>query len=76
MPDEYFIWSNEHRAWWCANHRGYTTSLKAAGHYSRGEALKICSGACGGCAVDGIPPEVPVLAKDAWEALGGAEQAQ
>jgi hypothetical protein len=35
------IWSFEHDAWWAASSRGYTTSRKQAGRYTRGVAEEI-----------------------------------
>ncbi len=40
---KYFIWSFEHRAWWKADWRGYSTNFDEAGKYTQEEALKICS---------------------------------
>lgn len=45
MDDIYLIWSNEHRAWWKPNSLGYTTDIRAAGAYTRENALDICDGA-------------------------------
>lgn len=48
MEQAWLIWSNEHKAWWAPDSVGYTKSRKAAGRYTRGEALNICSDAnCG-----------------------------
>lgn len=46
----YLIWSNEHRMWWRANHRGYTGSIEEAGRYPHVDATQIvvrasCDGA-------------------------------
>ena len=30
----YLIWSNEHRAWWRPNAKGYTVHIKTAGRYT------------------------------------------
>ncbi len=38
----FVIRSNEHRAWWKPNERGYTSSLELAGCYSRSRAMEIC----------------------------------
>lgn len=64
-PDQFLIWSNEHRAWWGPGWNGYTPRLKEAGRYSRQHALRICLDAQGGW--DGMkpPPEVPVREIDA-----------
>lgn len=60
--DLYLIWSNEHRAWWRAMARGYTTEIAAAGRYSREAALRCCR------ARDQEPgqpmPELPVREAD------------
>lgn len=61
----YAVWSNEHCAWWGANHSGYCTRLAGAGRYSREEALSICIGARGGRQFNDNPSEVPVLLADA-----------
>lgn len=37
----WFIWSNEHRAWWKAGHHGYTEDKREAGHYRYQEAINI-----------------------------------
>ncbi len=41
----YIIWSNEHRAWWRPNSRGYTPNISDAGVYSREDAMDIVEGA-------------------------------
>lgn len=56
----YLIWSNEHRAWWKPDSRGYTVSLERAGRYSRAEALEICNGANCGWDEDSNPNELPI----------------
>ncbi|MCP4410767.1 MAG: hypothetical protein GY807_24105 [Gammaproteobacteria bacterium] len=81
---DYVIWSNEHNAWWGPNNRGYANRLGNAGHYTRDEALKICSNARGGWPWEGTPPEMPVLLKDAiqcypikplpWEPWGKSQR--
>lgn len=63
---EYLIWSNEHRAWWRPKSQGYTVKTKAAGRYSRAEALSICR-ARDGWDPSRAPDEVPVLAADIAE---------
>lgn len=62
---EYVIWSNEHRAWWAPDKRGYRAKLADAGRYSREDALAICIGARGGRRFNENPTEVPVLLEDA-----------
>lgn len=65
--ERYLIWSNEHRAWWRPNARGYTTFIESAGRYSRDEAIKHSS------ARDqhrGEPmPELPVREDDVLSAM-------
>lgn len=39
--EPWVVWSNEHRAWWRANHAGYTTALLGAGLYTEAEAKEI-----------------------------------
>lgn len=66
MNDQaYVVWSNEHRCWWGADHKGYRATLAEAGRYSRDEALKICRGARGGRQFNSNPSEVPLLLADA-----------
>lgn len=36
------IWSNEHRAWWAADRRGYRLLPWDAGRYTLEEAMSIC----------------------------------
>lgn len=50
MEQAWLIWSNEHKAWWAPDSAGYTRSRKAAGRYTRADALDICKGA--NCALD------------------------
>lgn len=63
----YLIWSNEHRAWWRPDARGYTVHVDRAGRYSRDEALKHCR------VRDQVPgeplPELPILEADVAETL-------
>ena len=58
----YLIWSNEHRAWWRPNSRGYTAHLEKAGRYSRNDALALCR------TRDQVPgepmPELPIRESD------------
>ena len=65
----YLVWSNQHSAWWRANSRGYTKDLAQAGIYSRMETIAICAGARDGWRDGETPPEIPVVAADAFEAL-------
>ena len=70
MDDAYLIWSNEHRAWWRPKGDGYTRDLKAAGIYSRAEALDICKSSRDGWGAREIPAEIPVLLSDAQLCAG------
>jgi hypothetical protein len=42
---EYWIWSNEHAAWWRPAERGYTQLLHEAGRYSQEMTERIVHGA-------------------------------
>lgn len=66
MSDEqYLVWSNQHRAWWRPNSAGYTRDVRAAGRYTRAEAIDIS-----GTARDGwkdpakIPDELAINIQD------------
>lgn len=37
----YLIWSNQKRAWWRGNERGYTGLIEEAGRYTRARAERI-----------------------------------
>lgn len=63
MDQEYLVWSNEHRAWWRPNSRGYTIDMTKAGRYSREDAIKICRSR--DQATNEPPPELPVREDDA-----------
>lgn len=65
----YLIWSNEHRAWWRTGHRGYTTNLFEAGHYTREQAIVICRNAGFPFKTSVGPDEIPVCADDVKELL-------
>lgn len=59
----YYIWSNEHGAWWMPGKWGYTNDLSEAGVYNRQEALDICHDQFGWR--DGShPDEIPVRVED------------
>ena len=60
MGEQYYIWSNEHRAWWRANRSGYAESIEAAGLYSRDEAIQICALGRDGWEAHSGPAELPV----------------
>jgi hypothetical protein len=64
MDEEvYYIWSNEHNAWWRPSSAGYTGNLDNAGLYPESEAIKICNGANWDWdmqTTDKLPNEIPV----------------
>lgn len=60
VEEEYYVWSNEHRAWWGPGHMGYRDNLQYAGLYSKEEALKICNGANYGWTNEDNPLELPI----------------
>lgn len=44
MPEElFYIWSNEHKAWWLPNGVGYTELIALAGKYPKLDAYKFVS---------------------------------
>ena len=69
QPKLYFIWSNEHRAWRSPDERGYTRELNDAGFYTHQRAIEICARATLGWLEGDPPPEIPVFAADALQAL-------
>jgi hypothetical protein len=71
VTERYFIWSNEHRAWWRPARCGYTVHLGGAGEYSRDEAIEICRDAHDGWRDGDPPPEIPVLRNDAIICMAG-----
>lgn len=58
----WIIWSEEHRAWWAPNHRGYVKNRNKAGRYSFEDATKIVSGANIG--LKDVPNEAMVMLSD------------
>lgn len=78
---QYLIWSNEHRAWWRADHNGYTSFIEEAGRYTEDAASSIVKQAT----VDGrlgvyradpvtgrenlVQSEVKLLAPESWELI-------
>ena len=67
--DKYYIWSNEHRAWWGPDRCGYSSGLLGAGVYTRGVAIMICRDAIPSAAHCGVIAEIPVRCKDVEEFL-------
>jgi hypothetical protein len=69
--DEYFVWSNEHRAWWRAGARGYSKGLREAGRYTREQAMRICRDAIFTSLHVGMLSEFPVRVTDVTDFLKG-----
>ncbi|WP_294275813.1 hypothetical protein [uncultured Sphingomonas sp.] len=61
----YLVWSNEHRAWWDAEERGYTRIIERAGRYTRAAALTIASRRGGGWQTESNPYEIAIPEADA-----------
>jgi len=74
---KYLVWSNEHKAWWGADHRGYTRFIERAGRYDRAEALKIAGTRGGGWRLNkGNPDEIAIPEEDAIEQYADITAAQ
>lgn len=71
MSENYLIWSNEHRGWWRPGSHGYSSNLRHAGRYSRGNALRICREAIPTAMHTGLIAEIPVREADVLEFLQG-----
>ncbi len=72
-PLRYYIWSNEHNAWWRANHSGYADRVCSAGLYSYEEAINICNKANYGWTIHNtskIPNELPIAENIAGRLVG------
>lgn len=67
----YFIWSNEHNAWWGPGRSGYSPGLLGAGEYTRDDALAICRDALPTAMHVGRIAEIPVLRNDLMAFLSG-----
>lgn len=79
MADElkYLVWSNEHRAWWGPDHRGYTRIIGKAGRYDRAEALRIARTRDGGWRLNkGNPDEIAIPEQDAIDQYADITRAQ
>ena len=61
----YLVWSNEHRAWWAPDQRGYTRIIERAGRYQRDVAFEIAGKRGGGWQVDANPYEIAIPEADA-----------
>lgn len=74
QPPAYLVWSNEHRAWWGADQRGYTRVIERAGRYARDEAYAIAAKRGGGWQAESIPYEIALPEADAiaqWQRRAG-----
>jgi hypothetical protein len=61
----HLVWSNQHRAWWRAASKGYTTDIRAAGWYERDEAIAISGQSRDGWGDPSRPPdELAIAIKD------------
>ena len=66
----WIVWSNEHRAFWRPERRGYTQRIEQAGRYTKAEAETICKGANYRALSDlrsGTPPEIMMPAPEAMD---------
>lgn len=59
---DWYIWSNEHGAWWAPNHLGYTTDRTQAGLYKYRVACQIVADANRYQGIDEVPNETMVKA--------------
>lgn len=64
LDARYLVWSNEHTAWWKPGSWGYARGLRAAGHFSRQEAIDICRNALPTAMHIGMISEVAVRIDD------------
>ncbi len=68
MNIKFYIWSNQHEAWWKPAKRGYTEKIEKAGVYSLEEAIEICNGANWNIGAEAkgflVPDEAMVPIKD------------
>ena len=71
VDDLYYVWSNEHRAWWAPGRRGYSRGILGAGTYSREQALLICRDAIPTSLRLGTVSEVPIRKIDVEDFLRG-----
>lgn len=61
----YLVWSNQHKAWWRPDSRGYTMNVSLAGRYSREEAMKISAhGRDGWTNPKELPEELAIAERD------------
>lgn len=71
MDELCYIWSNEHRAWWGWDCRGYSKGLADAGEYPLGDALRICRDAIPSSYHVGMLSEFPVRKSDVQMFMAG-----
>ena len=71
MESLYYVWSNEHRAWWKPGRLGYARGLSSAGQYTREDALEICRDAIPSAGHVGAISEIPVRVDDVQQFLAG-----
>jgi hypothetical protein len=67
----WIVWSNEHRAFWNPDRRGYTQSIEKAGRYTKREAEAICANAnyrCNSTINVDTPPEICMPAPESLSA--------
>jgi hypothetical protein len=62
--DLYLIWSNEHAGWWKAGGWGYTPGLRAAGRFTRDQAIAISQRALPTALHTKLISEIPVRLAD------------
>ncbi len=65
---KFYIWSNEHQAWWKAYSWGYTKLISQAGVYDEETALEIIENANIRLKEDGVPNETLVPATQRYSA--------
>lgn len=63
---EYWIWSNEHGAWWRSDERGYTRALQEAGRYAQSMVDRILAQANLAVADHEWPNEVAVPVNNSY----------
>lgn len=61
----WLIWSNEHRAWWRPDCRGYTHRVEEAGRYTFEDALS----KCGPMTRPGMIPDEMIQPSPEWVAM-------
>lgn len=62
----WLVWSNEHRAWWAAESKGYATHVCDAGRYTLRVANRICDPRN---VTKGVPDEVIVPSPELVERM-------